>query len=44
VNPELLKCLLEQGFQVTGLREVARSLEQVYMQALNGNHEAKSIK
>ena len=44
VNPELLKYLLEQGFQVIGLREVSRSLEQVYMQALNGHHEVKSIK
>ncbi len=44
VNPELLKFLLEQGFPVIGLREVPHSLEQVYMQALNGHHEMENIK
>jgi ABC-2 type transport system ATP-binding protein len=34
-NPRVLSHLLEQGFPVTGLQEVPRSLEQVYLQAIN---------
>jgi len=34
-NPAILRCLLEQGLPVVGLREVPRSLEQVYLQAVN---------
>jgi ABC-2 type transport system ATP-binding protein len=44
VNPELLQLLLEQGFPVVGLREVPRSLEQVYMQAIYGYQESVSFK
>jgi ABC-2 type transport system ATP-binding protein len=34
VNPEVLRYLLAQDLPVTGLREVTRSLEQVYLQAM----------
>jgi ABC-2 type transport system ATP-binding protein len=34
-NPQVLRSLLEQGLPVTGLTEVPRSLEQVYLQAIN---------
>lgn len=44
VNPELLQLLLEQGYPVVGLREVPRSLEQVYMQAIYGYQESVSFK
>ncbi len=35
VNPELLHCLLGQGLPVISLFEVPRSLEQIYLQAIN---------
>lgn len=35
VNPLLLRRLLDLGLPVIGLQEVARSLEQVYLQAIN---------
>ena len=35
VNPVLLRSLMDQGFPVTGLYEVPRSLEQVYLQVIN---------
>jgi ABC-2 type transport system ATP-binding protein len=35
VNPYLLSQLLANGFPVVSLQEVSRSLEQVYMQAIN---------
>jgi ABC-2 type transport system ATP-binding protein len=34
-NPLVLRHLLEQGLPVAGLQEVPRSLEQVYLQAIN---------
>jgi ABC-2 type transport system ATP-binding protein len=34
-NPRVLKSLLEQGLAVVSLQEVPRSLEQVYLQAIN---------
>lgn len=34
-NPLLLRSLIDQGFSVIGLKEVPRSLEQVYLQAVN---------
>lgn len=43
VNPRLLKNLLEQGYPVVGLQEVPRSLEQIYMQAVDGYQEVESI-
>jgi len=35
-NPQVLRYLLEQGLPVISLQEVSRSLEQVYLQAING--------
>jgi ABC-2 type transport system ATP-binding protein len=35
LNPLLLQKLLAQGYQVVSLQEVNRSLEQVYLQAIN---------
>jgi len=35
VNPLLLKTLLERGIPVTSLQEVPRSLEEVYLRAIN---------
>lgn len=43
VNPRLLKNLLEQGYPVVGLQEVPRSLEQIYMQAVDSYQEVESI-
>jgi ABC-2 type transport system ATP-binding protein len=34
-NPLLLQSLIAQGYEVIGLREVPRSLEQVYLQAVH---------
>ncbi|HLE13670.1 MAG TPA: ABC transporter ATP-binding protein [Anaerolineales bacterium] len=34
-NPLVLRNLLDQGFPIVGLQEVPRSLEQVYLQAIN---------
>jgi ABC-2 type transport system ATP-binding protein len=34
-NPLLLRALIAQGYEVIGLHEVPRSLEQVYLQAIN---------
>ena len=36
-NPLVLRMMLDQGFQVMGLREVSRSLEQVYLQAVSSD-------
>jgi ABC-2 type transport system ATP-binding protein len=36
-NPLLLQALLENGFPVLSLQEVPRSLEQVYLQAVQGD-------
>jgi ABC-2 type transport system ATP-binding protein len=33
-NPQVLRCLLDQGLPVVSLQEVPRSLEQVYLQAI----------
>ena len=41
MNPVLLRKLLEHGFQVVSLQEVNRSLEQVYLQAINTPEESK---
>lgn len=35
VNPAILRGLIDQGFPVTGLFEVPRSLEQVYLQVIS---------
>ncbi len=42
VNPEVLRSLLDQGLPVVGLREVARSLEQVYLQAIQSPDDAEA--
>ncbi len=42
-NPRLLMGMFEQGFPVVSLQEVPRSLEQVYLQAVNLS-EAPSLK
>lgn len=34
-NPRLLQALISQGYEVIGLHEVPRSLEQVYLQAVH---------
>ena len=36
-NPRLLRSFLEQGLEVVSLQEVPRSLEQVYLQAINAS-------
>lgn len=38
-NPQLLYSLLEQGYSVVSLQEVPRSLEQVYLRAMNGGEK-----
>jgi ABC-2 type transport system ATP-binding protein len=38
-NTAVLKSLLAQGFPVIGLQEVTRSLEQVYLQAINAENQ-----
>jgi len=40
MNPVILHDLLEQGLPVVSLQEVPRSLEQVYLQAINSPNEA----
>ncbi|MFZ5808268.1 MAG: ATP-binding cassette domain-containing protein [Chloroflexota bacterium] len=40
-NPQLLRLLLRQGFNVYRLEEVERSLEEVYLQTVHGSKEAK---
>lgn len=42
-NPMVLKTMLDQGFLVMGLREVSRSLEQVYLQAVNSDREPEEL-
>lgn len=37
VNPEVLQTLLNRGCKVISLHEVTRSLEQVYLHAINGS-------
>jgi len=41
-NPVILRSLLDQGLPVTGLHEVPRSLEQVYLQAVSVAEGAES--
>jgi len=41
VNPSLLQSLFAQGFPVISLQEVPRSLEQVYLQAVNTADEGQ---
>ena len=44
INPVVLRRYLEQGFMVISLQEVPRSLEQVYLQAINAsNHVSAPI-
>lgn len=38
-NPKLLQALIAQGYEVMGLHEVPRSLEQVYLQAVHAIKE-----
>ena len=40
-NPLLLRSLLDAGFPVVRLQEVPRSLEQVYLEAINSHQEAE---
>ena len=42
-NPVLLRSLLEAGFPVVQLQEVPRSLEQVYLQAINSPEELEYV-
>ena len=42
-NPNLLQHLLGAGFSVIGLQEVPRSLEQVYLQAVNAPSEKEEV-
>ncbi|MCI0519882.1 MAG: ABC transporter ATP-binding protein [Chloroflexi bacterium] len=42
VNPLLLQALLAQGFPVTGLHEAPRSLEAVYLEAMNASREMEA--
>jgi len=42
INPVILRSLLDQGLPVTGLQEVPRSLEQVYLQAVSVADGAES--
>jgi ABC-2 type transport system ATP-binding protein len=34
-NPKMLRALLDQGVPIVSLQEVPRSLEQVYLEAVN---------
>jgi len=43
INPELLSQLLANGFPVVSLQEVSRSLEQVYLQAINAPETGEEI-
>jgi ABC-2 type transport system ATP-binding protein len=42
-NPRLLRILIEQNLPVVGLQEVPRSLEQVYLQAVNASDNAEVL-
>ncbi len=42
-NPLVLRYLLDQGLPVVGMREVPRSLEQVYLQAMSTSPEAEGL-
>jgi ABC-2 type transport system ATP-binding protein len=42
-NPMLLRSLLEAGFPVVQLQKVPRSLEQVYLQAINAAEEVEHV-
>lgn len=37
-NPHILRILMEQGVNITDLYEIPRSLEQVYLRAVNNGH------
>jgi ABC-2 type transport system ATP-binding protein len=39
LNPLLLRALIAQGYEVIGLQEVPRSLEQVYLQAVHTSEQ-----
>ncbi len=41
MNPIVLRHLLDQGLSVVSLQEVARSIEQVYLQAVSSTREAE---
>lgn len=43
MNPVLLRKLLEHGIPVVSLQEVSRSLEQVYLQAINTPEPSKDL-
>lgn len=43
VNPLILQKLLDQGLPVISLQEVPRSLEQVYMEVMNGVDENEKL-
>lgn len=42
-NPQVLRNLIEQGLSVLSMSEVPRSLEQVYLQAINAPDDAEMI-
>ncbi len=42
-NPKLLRTLLDANLPVISLQEVPRSLEQVYLQAINSPEEAENV-
>jgi ABC-2 type transport system ATP-binding protein len=43
VNPRLLQALLEQGLPVVELHEAPRSLEAVYLKAMNSSREGEAL-
>jgi len=43
INPVLLSQLLANGFPVVSLQEVSRSLEQVYLQAINAPEPGEEV-
>ncbi len=42
-NPQVLRALLDQGLAVISLAEVPRSLEQVYLRAMNHNNGKEAV-
>jgi hypothetical protein len=42
-NPLVLRSLLDQGLPVVSMREVPRSLEQVYLQAMSSSPEPEGL-
>ena len=42
-NPKIIKRMVEQKYKILGLHEVPRSLEQVYLQAVNEGEEDNNV-